>query len=69
MSLIAFHRFLIAAGIVFCFGFAGWEVNAFLTDGAAASILLALVFTMLGVVLSIYLWRLKRILGYDRDAR
>lgn len=66
MSLIAFHRFLIAAGIVFCFGFAGWEVRAFLTDGAVGSILLALVFIVLGVALSIYLWRLKRILGYER---
>jgi hypothetical protein len=64
--LIAFHRFLIAAGIVFCFGFAGWEVRAFLTDGAVGSILLALVFIVLGVALSIYLWRLKRILGYER---
>lgn len=66
MSLIAFHRFLIAAGIVFCFGFAGWEVRAYLTDGAVGSIVLALAFIVLGVVLSIYLWRLKRILGYER---
>jgi hypothetical protein len=66
LSLIAFHRFLIAAGIVFCFGFAGWEVHAFLNEGAVGSILLALVFIVLGVGLSIYLWRLKRILGYER---
>ncbi|MGQ0813409.1 MAG: hypothetical protein ACT4O1_02970 [Gemmatimonadota bacterium] len=69
MSLIAFHRFLIAAGIVFCFGFAGWEVRAFLAGGEAMSIVLALVFTLLGVVLILYLRHLRRILGYDRDPR
>ena len=67
MSLVAFHRFLIAAGIVFCFGFAAWEVRAWLADDAGPAILiLAMTFALLGAGLVVYLRRLNRILGLDR---
>jgi hypothetical protein len=65
LSLIGFHRFLIGAGIVFCFGFAIWDF-ATRPDGAGFP-LLPLVFIVLGVALSFYLLRLNRFLGYNDD--
>ena len=41
MSLISFHRLLIAIAIVFCGGYAIWEILRFLSDGRISSILLA----------------------------
>lgn len=67
MSLVAFHRFLIAAGIVFCFGYAAWEVRAWMAgDAGPAVLVLAMTFALLGAGLAIYLRRLNRILGLDR---
>jgi hydrogenase-4 membrane subunit HyfE len=66
LSLIAFHKFLIAAAIVFCFGFAGWELRVYLDVGRGTSLALAIVFAVLGFGLILYLRRLRRILGYDR---
>jgi hypothetical protein len=63
MSLIAFHRFLIAAGILFCIGFAGWETTLWWVTRARASLVLALVFLVLGGLLGFYLSRLNRFLG------
>lgn len=67
MSLIAFHRFLISAGIVFCAGFAAWEVRAFTRTSRPGSIVLAILFALLAVGLVLYLRRLNRILGYESD--
>jgi hypothetical protein len=67
MSLIAFHRFLISAGIAFCFGFAAWEVRGMVRDDGSSSVVLAIVFAVLGLGLILYLRRLNRILGYERD--
>lgn len=64
MSLIAFHRFLIASAILFCFGYAAWELVHFWVTGAGGSLALGLVFVILGVLLSIYLARLRRYVGY-----
>lgn len=69
MSLVAFHRFLIATGIVFSFGFAGWEFRAFLINGAAGELLIAMLFVVIGAGLSFYLWRLKRFLGYQDQVK
>lgn len=69
MSLIAFHRFLIAAGILFCFGFAAWEVRSYVAGGRTAALALAVVFALLGLALIVYLRRLRRFLGYERDSR
>ena len=58
MSLITFHRFLIAAAIIFCFGFAGWEIYAYRSTGSIGALVLAGVFLVLGALLGIYLRRL-----------
>jgi len=67
MSLVAFHRLLISAAIVFCAGFAGWEVKRFAAAGGSGALVLAAVFAILAVLLVLYLRRLNRILGYDRQ--
>jgi hypothetical protein len=67
MSLIGFHRFLIATGILFCFGFAGWELLLWWVTRDGGSLLLGLVFVVLGLLLSYYLSRLGRFLGYGRE--
>ena len=69
MSLVAFHRFLISAGIAFCLGFAVWEVRAFATSGSILSVVLAITFAVLGIALILYLRRLNRFLGYERRGR
>ena len=69
MSLIAFHRLLIAAAIAFCLGFGVWELRAFTRDSRVATLALALTFLVLGFAFVFYLWRLNRILGYEREGR
>ena len=69
MSLISFHRFLIATGIVFCFGFAIWELMTWWVGRTPGALVLGLTFAALGVLLSFYLARLRRILGMDAGDR
>ena len=64
MSLIAFHRVLIGSAILFCFGFAVWELMHFWVAGGTGTLVLGLVFVVLGVLLSVYLARLRRYVGY-----
>jgi len=69
MSLISFHRFLISAGIVFCLGFAGWEVAAFTRTRETGALVLAVVFVALGLGLAYYLSRLAYFLtGHGASA-
>ena len=68
MSLIAFHRFLIATGIAFCAGFAAWEVRAWTRTNDTGMLVLGITFALLCVGLIVYLRRLNRILGYERDS-
>lgn len=63
MSLIAFHRFLIATGILFCGGFAVWELLRFLESGGWRSLLLAVGFAAAAGALGYYLRHLSRFLG------
>lgn len=63
-SLIQFHRVLIAAGIVFCAGFAAWTFVAAARDGGVERWLLGGVFVVLAAALAVYLWNLRRVLGY-----
>ena len=49
MSLITFHRFLIAAGILFCLGFGSREFLAARDGGGLGALALALIFTLLGI--------------------
>lgn len=67
MSLISFHRLLISAGIGFCVVFAGWEGRQWLAGRGMGPLVLAVSFAILGIGLFLYLRRLNRILGYDRD--
>lgn len=67
MSLLQFHRLLIACGILFCLGYAGWEVRALLQGGGFAALGLAMAFAALGLILSVYLWQLNRWLGYGEE--
>lgn len=65
MSLIVFHRGLIATAIVFCFGYAGWEILSFTRGGGALSLVIGCIFAILGGALGYYLARLTHFLGYD----
>ncbi|HCR04340.1 MAG TPA: hypothetical protein DIU18_04065 [Gemmatimonadetes bacterium] len=69
MSLISFHRFLIATAIVFCFGFAIWELMTWWASGELGALMLGGTFIALGGVLTFYLVRLRRFLGADTDSR
>ena len=66
MSLLAFHRFLIASAIVFCLGFAAWEFRAWMDSRETSVLILAITFVVLGAGLALYLSRLSRFLGYQR---
>lgn len=68
MSLISFHRFLIATAIVFCIGFGVWEFNAVGGEGGALAFVLGVVFTLLGIGMAVYLRHLARFLGYDEES-
>jgi hypothetical protein len=65
VSLLAFHRALIVAAIVFCFGFALYQVLG--SSPGAGSPWVAVTFAALGVGLVLYLFRMSRVLGYERD--
>jgi len=67
MSLISFHRLLVSAGIGFCIVVAIWEARHWSTGGGGGPLVLAISFGVLGLGLYLYLRRLNRILGYDRD--
>ncbi|NIP60833.1 MAG: hypothetical protein GWO17_23545 [Gemmatimonadetes bacterium] len=67
MSLIHFHRFLITCGILFCLGYAGWEVRSFLERGSLGALLLVVAFVGLALLLGVYLWQLNRWLGYGEE--
>jgi hypothetical protein len=67
VSLIAFHRTLIAAAIVFCLGYGSWEIFRSGPQGPEGSTVLGTVFIVLGLGLGYYLLRLNHFLGYDRS--
>jgi hypothetical protein len=62
MSLIGFHRVLIACGIIFCAGFSAWELLAFSRHGRTSDLLMGLGFALASGALSLYLLFLRRIL-------
>ena len=65
MSLVAFHRVIITAAILFCAGFGAYELVAFSRAGGNEALVLGGVFLILAAGLSYYLWRLNRFLGYE----
>ena len=68
MSLISFHRFLISAAIVFCGGYALWEVQAFNRTNDYNALMLGISFSVICVGFMVYLWKLNSFLGLDADA-
>lgn len=66
MSLVSFHKVLIATAILFCAGFAVWEFNRY--TGGSGSLIMAVVFGVIAVLLSFYLAHLRRFLG-DQNSR
>jgi hypothetical protein len=67
INLIWFHRFLIAAAIIFCASFAAWEMGSYTRSGGTGRLVLAIVFALLAVALAWYLKRLARILNLPQD--
>ena len=66
MSLVSFHRFLIATAILFCLGFGAWEVRSWvLGDAGAGALVLGALFGVLGAGLAVYLARLRSILKLE----
>ena len=65
MSLLSFHRWLIAAAIVFCLGYGGWELFRLGQPGPGGSVAMGTIFIVLGLGLAYYLLRLNRFLGYE----
>ncbi len=68
MSLISFHRILIAAAILFCVGYAVYELVAFARDGGNGSLEISGFFFVSTAALTYYLWHLKRTLGVEEQA-
>ena len=66
MSLLPFHRLLIVVAIIFCAGFAAWELRAFLDDGRVLDLALAIAFAAAAALFGYYLRHLKRFLGLAR---
>ncbi len=65
LSLINFHRVLIAFAILFCGGYGAYELLAFNEDGETLSFVISGFFLASALGLSYYLWHLKRILGVN----
>lgn len=62
MSLIGFHKVLIATGIVFCAVFGGWQLLRFLRDGGTASLIAGMASALAAAGLGTYLALLERFL-------
>lgn len=62
MSLIGFHKVLITSGILFCLGFGGWRIAAFLRGGGAGDLVVAAASAMAAAGLGVYLAKLGEIL-------
>lgn len=63
MSIIGFHRFLIATAILFCALFAAWEFRIFSADGGFGPLALAVIFALAAAGLTYYLANLSRFLS------
>ncbi len=63
MSLISFHRILIAVAILFCAGYGLYEHSAFTESGETGSLFMSGFFFVVTAGLTYYLWHLKRFLG------
>ena len=66
-SLVRFHQVLIAAGTLFCAGFAAWAFLTASRSGQSGWWVLGGVFAVLAAGLAVYLWNLRRVLGYRNE--
>lgn len=64
MSLVGFHKLLIATGLLFCGGFGGWRLLRFARAGATSDLVVGLVALLAAAGLGLYLAMLGRILGH-----
>lgn len=62
MSLISFHKLLITTAIIFCGGFAVWELSAYGKEGGTAALVLGVTFVIFAAGLVYYLMNLQRFL-------
>jgi len=62
-----FHRVLIIFGILFCWGFSIYEAILFSSTYATSSLILAIVFIILGCGMLYYLINLTRILSNPKE--
>ncbi|WP_419166435.1 hypothetical protein [Candidatus Palauibacter sp.] len=65
MSIIGFHRFLIATAIVFCAVFAAWEFRIFSASGGLGPLALGVLFALAAAALAYYLANLARFLNRE----
>ena len=65
LSLISFHRILIAVAILFCAGYGVYELSAFARSGGTGSLLISGFFFVVTAGLTYYLRHLKRFLGVE----
>ncbi len=63
MSIIGFHKFLISTAIVFCAGFAAWQMRGFASSGNVGMLALGVAFALAASGLAYYLANLARFLG------
>lgn len=64
MSLIGFHKVLIATAVLFSGGFGVWRVKRFAEDGGWPELVVAAAFLAGAVLLGLYLARLDRYVGH-----
>ena len=65
LSLISFHRILIAVAILFCAGYGVYELSTFARSGETGSLLISGFFFVVTAGLTYYLRHLKRFLGVE----
>ncbi len=67
MSLISFHKFLIATGIIFCLGFSIWELASYRATGHLWAAVIGGSFGLAALGLAYYLTHLSRFLGIPME--
>lgn len=63
MSLVGFHKVLIATAILFCLLFGGWQIVEFFRLGGWSRLVLGGSFAVAAAGLGLYLGHLRRFLG------
>jgi hypothetical protein len=66
LSLISFHRIIIAFAILFCAGYGAWELSRFVKGAGTGSLVISGLFFVFTAALAYYLWRLKFFLGSEK---